>query len=180
MVSLALAALITPIILFVISLLVTTVSVAIATLLSSALSRLLNPLTWTQIREAAFGNDTLGEVSPDASHSAPWSPTPSAVLPIEIAGEISALSNIAAPESVEKLRTGMNRLLLSDDREAKEFFFSEYISWNILIHTSYFRSPRFGRLLAYAIASKHAERGDITFPDHPERPLISRWHDEIT
>jgi hypothetical protein len=159
---------------------VTSLAVAGANLVSAGLSRLLNLLTWSQIRRSAFGNDTLGEITPDAAHTAPWSPVASAVLPSQLALEITQLSNASAPDVVQKFRAGMNRLLLSDDKEAKEFFFSEYITWDELIHTRYFDSPRFCMLLAHAVTQMPGFRESTAFREHPDRAQITAWFDSMS
>jgi hypothetical protein len=178
-VSLVLVAVVGPFVLSIASLAVTMASVAVAKSLSSGVSHILNPLTWAQLRKSAFGNDTLGELAPDAAHSASWSSAASAVLPLDLAQEIAKLSNTAAPNTIEKLRSGINRLILSTEKEAKQIFFHEYISWAVLIHTRYFDSERFCALLAYMIARMDASNSNIVFGAHPEREVLSRWYDEL-
>lgn len=107
-----------------------------------------------------------------------WSPGKSAVLPAELGKEITRLSNAAAADAVEKFRTGMNRLLLSDEKDAKTFFFAEYISWDELIHTRYFDSARFCMLLACAITRMPGFRENSALRDHAERVLVIRWYEE--
>ena len=163
-----------------VSLPVTMLAVAGAKILSAGLAKLLNPLTWSQIRRTEFGNDTLGELTPDAGHSVAWASLHSAVLPEAIALDITQLSNASAPEALQKFRAGMNQLLLSDDKEAKEFFFSEYITWDELIHTRYFNSQRFRLLLAHAIAQTPGFRAAPALREHPEQPSFVAWWDTIS
>jgi hypothetical protein len=168
------------IILALVSLPITVLAVAGAKVLSALLAKLLNPLTWSQIRRTAFGNDTLGELTPDAGHSVAWAPMHSVVLPEAVALDITQLSNASAPETLQKFRAGMNQLLLSDDKEAKEFFFSEYITWDELIRTRYFDSQRFRILLADTIAQSPGFRAASTLREHPEQPSFAAWADAIS
>jgi hypothetical protein len=113
------------------------------------LSLALNFVTWKQI---GFGNDTLGEVSTNADSFVPWLDSPWLPLPDHLANEVTELSNKSASVAMVKFRDLINHIALSKDKGVKEFFFSEYLTWDELIHCSYFGAPRFRMLVAYAIA----------------------------
>jgi hypothetical protein len=147
--------------------------------ISRILSATLNRLTRQQIRKTGFGNDTVGELSVDASKALPWVAAPFSALPEQLAQEIADLSNQAAPVALVKFRDGINQLALSKDKEAKAFFFSEYLTWDELIHCSYFGVPRFRMLVAYAMAHSPGFRPSAVFKSHPDYELVGKWHEEI-
>src|SRR5262249_28284727 len=110
---------------------------------SRVLSQSLNHVTWKQIRKVGFGNDTLGEVSTNADSFCPWTNSRWMPLPDQLSNEITSLANLAASAALVKFRDLVNHLALSKDKGAREFFFSEYLTWDELIHCSYFSVPRF-------------------------------------
>jgi hypothetical protein len=147
--------------------------------ISGLLSAGLNRLTWQQIRKVGFGNDTNGELAIDASSSCMWLSSISYPLPERLAGEISDLSNRAASVAVEKFRGMISELALSKEREANTFLFAEYLTWDELIHCSYFNVPRFRMLVAYAIAQSEGFRPTEIFKSHPDYELVAQWYEEI-
>jgi hypothetical protein len=65
------------------------------------------------------------------------------------------------------------------DKEANEFFFSEYLTWDELIHCTYFNVSRFRMLVAYAIAHSEGFRPSEGFKNHPDYELVAGWYEEI-
>ena len=146
---------------------------------SNVLSLILNRLTWQQIRKVGFGNDTLGEVSINADSTCLWSASAWLALPDQIAKEVTELGNMAASVAVIKFRDLVTQLAFSKDKEAKEFLFSEYLTWDELIHCSYFNVPRFRMLVAYAIAQCPGFYPSAAFKNHPDYELVAHWYEEI-
>jgi hypothetical protein len=153
--------------------------IALAWYVSAALSVVLNRLTWKQIRRVGFGNDTLGEVAINANSISPWMGSNWLPLPDQLSEEISALSNNAASVAVSKFRSLITQLALSQEKEMKSFFFSEYLTWDELIHTSYFSVPHFRMLVAYAIANSEGFRPSAAFKNDPDYNLVAGWYEEI-
>jgi hypothetical protein len=146
--------------------------------LSSAVSKNLNGLTWKQIRKLGFGNDAIGEVSISADSTCPWMRSEWLPLPAQLTKEISELSNKAAAASVGKFRSLLTQLS-EKNQEAHAFLFSEYLTWDELIHCSYFNVPRFRMLVAYAIANSEGFRPTQAFMNHPDYNLLAGWYEEI-
>jgi hypothetical protein len=145
---------------------------------SSFLSTLLNSLTWKQIKRVGWGNDTMGETSVGADGACPWIESQWCPLSDDLAKEITEFSNRAASASVEKLRSLIGQLALKD-REANAFIFSEYLTWDELIHCSYFNVARFRMFVAYAIAHSEGFRPTEAFKNHPDYNLVAGWYEEI-
>ena len=115
----------------------------------------------------------------DADASCPWLGSAWSPIPDQLSDEITDLSNRAASVAVVKFRGLIKQLALSRDKEAKGFFFSEYLTWDELIHTSYFSVPRFRMLVAYAITNSEGFRPSAAFKNHPDYELVARWYTEI-
>jgi hypothetical protein len=146
---------------------------------SSVLSVTLNELTWKQIRKIGFGDDTVGEIAINADSTCLWLPSEWLPLPDQLAREIADISNKAASAAVEKFRSLVSELALSREREIKSFFFSEYLTWDELIHCSYFNVPHFRMLVAYAIAHSEGFKPTEAFKNHPDYNLVAGWYEEI-
>jgi hypothetical protein len=162
-----------------ISLLITYLVTGGSRYLSDALSVVLNHVAWQQLRKAGFGNDNVGEISVNADASCPWLGSAWLPLPSELSEEITTLSNKAACDAVPKFRNLVGQLALSKDKEANAFIFSEYLTWDELIHCSYFDVPWFRMLVAYAIAHSEGFRPTEAFRDHPDYGLVADWYEEI-
>ena len=151
----------------------------IAAGVSYILSAGLNWLTWSQIRKSAFGGDAVGEIPLDVQDHPTWTTQRFSPLPETLSAEITRLSDEAAARSLSKFRGALSGLAVSEDKEAKSFLFSEYLTWDELIHTSYFRVPRFRMLVAYVIANSDGFRPSAAFKSHPDSQLVARWYEEI-
>jgi hypothetical protein len=84
----------------------------------------------------------------------------------------------AASIAVSKFR-GLVGQLAHKNKEANAFLFSEYLTWDELIHTSYFNVPRFRMLVAYAIATSEGFRPSAAFKNHPDYQLVAGWYEEM-
>jgi hypothetical protein len=151
----------------------------IASVISRSLSVVFNRVAWQQLRASAFGNDTAGEVSKSAAEALSFFDTrPS--LPRELAAEISKVADAAATRSLSKLRGSLNRLAFTGDRRTRSDLVSEYLTWDELIHTAYFKVPLFNKLLAYSIAHSRGFRPSATFLAHPDYNRVATWYAELT
>jgi hypothetical protein len=145
---------------------------------SGILSITLNRLTWRQIRKIGWGNDSIGEVSVNADGSCSWLSSRWLPLPEQLAKEITEVSNRAASAAVSKFRDLVAQLARKD-KEANAFLFSEYLTWDELIHCSYFNVPRFRMLVAYAIAHLEGFRPTEAFKNHPDYSFVGDWYEEM-
>ena len=56
---------------------------------------------------------------------------------------------------------------------------SEYLTWEELIHTSYFQVPRFRKLVAYAISRADGFRPTEAFRADPDYELVAAWFERL-
>jgi hypothetical protein len=85
----------------------------------------------------------------------------------------------AAASAFAKFRKALSTIVTSEDKDTRSFFFSEYLTWKELIHTSYFNAPRFRLLVAYAIAHSPGFRPSAALTSHPDYELVARWYEEM-
>jgi hypothetical protein len=159
-------------------LLLSLVVVGLARLLATALSRglsiILDTLAWRQIRASVYGNDNLGEFARSAADAPPWlmSQPP---LPADLADEIAHVSNVAAAASIPKLRSSVGRLSFAQDTKARADLVADYLGGETLVHTTYFKVPRFNKLLAYAITQADGFGASAKFMADPDYATVARW-----
>jgi hypothetical protein len=155
-------------------------STPLARLLSSVLSRFFDRVTWYQLRQSALGNDTIGEIGTDALEAPLGSVGGGAPLPLALADELSKFSDAAAAQSLSKLRKEMQRLAFAEGGKEKSDVVEEYLTWDELIHTAYFKIPRFRKLVCYAIAHSPGFKPSASFMRDPDYALVSSWYKSLT
>jgi hypothetical protein len=146
---------------------------------SARMSRYLNSLTWSQVRRSALGNDAEGQVALDAGACPMWLAHSFPSLPAALGSEISRYSDAAAANSLAKFRAALSNATLVDSSRDQSDLFLEYLTWDELIHTAYFKVPRFRKLLAYAIAQSEGFRPTAAFQRDPDFALVKSWHDDL-
>ena len=150
----------------------------IAGFVSSILAKWLNAATWSQIRASGYGGDTQGEVAigaqefPELLNSAP-------ALPPDLAAEITAISDRAAAASVSKFRASLNKLAFSEGDQPRSDVISNYLTWEELIHTTYFKVPHFVKLVAYAVAHSDGFRPTPALLSDPDFERVAGWYRQI-
>lgn len=160
------------------------VNLAVASWLSSSLSgmlsRRLNAITWNQIRQTAFGNDTVGEHARNAHALPRWMQGAAfKPLPDALGAELSRHCDEVAAKAIAKFRAGIRELVRASAGSEPNQFLSRYLTWQELIHTTYFEMPRFAKLTALIIGSaKGFEPADALMRD-AEIDAIRQWRDEI-
>jgi hypothetical protein len=151
--------------------------------LASVVSRLssiaLNRAVWQQIRSSAYGNDTVGEVA-QSSADAPVFVDPRPSLPEKLAIEISRVADSAAATALSKLRGSLNRLVFAAEKRERSDIVSQYLTWDELIHTAYFKVSLFNKLIAYSIARSEGFRPSATFLADPDYHRMATWYAELT
>lgn len=165
--------------LLLLSLLVVGVATWVARLVSGRLSGALNQLVMQQLRQTGLGGDVRGETAVGAEPFPAWLHKRFPPLPDALAREISATSNQAAAQAIEKFRSLMGALVFADagvDGSAV----ATLLSWNELIHTTYFTVPRFRVLMAYAIAQTAGFCASEALQQHPEYACAKQWYGAIT
>jgi hypothetical protein len=151
----------------------------ISRLLSLVLCRTLDRVTWAQLRQSVYGNDTIGEIATGADAQPMWYDHRPPPLAPELSQEVNEYADLAAARSVPKLRNAVQTLAFSEQERAKSDLLGDYLNWEELIHTAYFAVPRFRMLVAYAIAHSPGFRPSAAFKSHPDYELVARWYDEI-
>jgi hypothetical protein len=150
-----------------------------ASVVSRLLSTALDSVAWRQIRASAYGNDTDGEVSLSAG-DAPLFIGSQPPLPQQLAAEIGKIADSAAIASLSKLRASVNRLAFAEDERARSDLLSEYLTWDELIHTAYFKCPSFNKLAAFCIAHSEGFRPTARFLADADYARVAAWHAQLT
>jgi hypothetical protein len=142
--------------------------------LHPALQKALNILTWRQIRHSVYGgSDAIYTgVSPH------WSGvTSTSNLPKELAKELTDHSDKIARNALSELRKHLFELASSIGTGAAGSVLDRFVTWDELIHCSYFSVPRFRLLIVYAIAHSPGFRPSGAFRRHADFELVSRWYE---
>jgi hypothetical protein len=100
-------------------------------------------------------------------------------LPAALGAEISAFSDQQAGKSVARLRSAVHVLAFAEGGREKSDLLSTYLTWDELIHTSYFQVPRFCKLVAYALSTADGFRATAAFRADPDYTLVAGWFDEM-
>ena len=151
----------------------------LAAFVSRVLGAVLDKVAWQQIRSSAYGNDTQGENALSAA-SIPAFASQKPALPEALENEISQVADAAAYSSLSKLRSSIHRLAFAEDDRSQSDLVSEYLTWDELIHTAYFKVPRFNKLVSYAIASSEGFKPTPQFLADPDFALVKSWYDELS
>ncbi|KUO54455.1 MAG: hypothetical protein APF80_10650 [Alphaproteobacteria bacterium BRH_c36] len=125
----------------------------IARFLSGLLARVLDDLTWFEIKRSALGNDTETEVALTAAPRPFWLNQSPPSLPLELGEHITGYSNQIAAQSLGKFRNAIGELAFSDGKQNTQHNVFSYLTWRELIHSSYFEVPQFRWLVAESIAT---------------------------
>lgn len=152
---------------------------AIATLISSALSRLLDSLTWFEVKRSAMGNDTETEVVLHAERNPDWISTPQPFLPPDLSNSLTAHSNAMSVLSLEKFRNAISEIMVADEEEGAANVLS-FLTWQELIHTAYFEVPEFQKLIAQVIAQSEGFMASDTFKAGPAHQQTALWLRALT
>lgn len=161
-----------PIVYFLGAILLVTVARGVSTVASGVVSRFLDRLAWRQIRASAYGCDAQGEVA-RAAGDAPAFAQACAPLPKTLCDEITRVADEAAASAIPKLRLSLNRLAFAEDGRARSDLVSDYLTWDELIHTAYFKVPLFVKLTAYAIAHSDGFRPSQRFLADPDYARVA-------
>jgi hypothetical protein len=167
----------TLIVFYVLSVIVVLVAHYPSTWLSAFLSGFSNRQTWHQIRQSAFGNDSPLVEAVAAGDRPVWSDKSSRPLPNDVADELTSLADDAARAAVSKLRDGLQILAFAEGNDQKSKFVANYLTWDELVHTTYFKVPRFRKLVAYAIAQSPGFRASAKFMSDPDYATAARWYE---
>ena len=148
---------------------------AVARLLSRGLSLVLNPMTTQQIRAVGFGSDTRTDLAVDAGTWPMWLGKGYKHLPEALGAEMQATSDAAVSKVVPKFRSALGKLVSATGQERSDML-SAYLTWEELIHTSYFNNERFRKLIALALAEAKGFRATEALVRDADYELVTTWH----
>ena len=144
---------------------------------SGFVSSRLNRLVWREIRRSSYGDDTADAMSYGAADRPVWAQTAQPELPRELALELESYAARASAASVLKLRVAVQELVFRGD-DPKSQVIAEYLSWNELIHTSYFKAASFRKLMAFVVSQSSGFRASEKFKSDPEYAVIAQWYEQ--
>ena len=147
-----------------------------AWILSIWLSRTLNPLTTSQVRAVAFGSDALGETATDAAEWPVWLGKGFPPLPEPLGPALQADSDAAIGVAAPKFRNALRQFASATGKEQKADMLSEYLTWKELIHTSYFESRLFCKLVAFALLQVPGFRASPAFKSDPDYERVATMY----
>lgn len=150
-----------------------------ANVISHLASKLLNDLTNAEVKRAAFGNDTEGEIAIGAVDRPPWIERSPARLPTPIGDLVTAYSNGIASHSLAKFRRAIGQLASQEPKHTADSAITTYFTWKELVHASYFDVPEFRKLVARAIASTEGFAPSGRFQADPDFPRTNEWLRDI-
>jgi len=144
------------------------------------LSKAIDNLVWSSVRQQAWGDDRQGEsVSQVGSHPPEFAATFDP-LPAAVADEVSRFSEKHAILTLTKVREvlGMTRNPKSSpDMRAQ---LSEQLNWRELIHTTYFEIPQFADLAAFGLHRAGLAPLKEDFWPSARRDQAQKWFSAIS
>ncbi|MBS0243534.1 MAG: hypothetical protein JSS20_15260, partial [Proteobacteria bacterium] len=151
----------------------------IARLISSQASDMLNKITNDEVKRAAFGNDTQGEIAIGAVDRPAWIDRSMPRLPTALGELVTNYSNSAANNSIAKFRQVIGQLASTEPKHTADTAITTYFTWKELIHASYFDVPEFRTLIANEIARQDGFQPSRRLQQSPALGLTSQWLAEI-
>jgi hypothetical protein len=177
--NLFLPALVVPILFGLIAWALMVVIRAIGIVVSRVLSDFLNQITNTEVKRAAFGNDTEGEVAIGAMDRPPWLDRSPPRLPAALADYVTHYSNGVASQSFAKFRRAIGRLASAEPKHTADSAITTYFTWKELVHAAYFDVPEFRKLVAHAISRTEGFAPNEQFTSDPDYARAAQWLAEI-
>jgi hypothetical protein len=177
--SLIVPALLVPVLSGLVALVLLMITRSIARVVSRLSSHGLNALTNAEVKRAAFGNDTEGEIATGAIDRPMWLDATPPRLPSAIAAEITSFSNDIAGRSVAKFRNAIGRLASVDPKHTADTAITTYFTWKELVHSAYFDVPQFRRLVLQAVSRTEGFKPSPLFRADPDFTRSAQWLAEI-
>ena len=146
-----------------------------AILFSRATSSMLNDLTNTEVKRAAFGNDTEGEIAVGADDRPSWLDQSKPRLPVAVGDLVTNYSNSIASNSLAKFRRAIGTLASVEPKHTADTAIMTYFTWKELVHSSYFDVAEFRKLVAQAISRTDGFRPSAAFQADPDFARTTEW-----
>lgn len=176
---LVVAAVLVPLAFGLVALLLMLVIRAIAGLVSRGLSAVLNRLTNAEVKRAAFGNDTEGEIAVGAVDRPVWLDKSPPRLPLTLGELVTEFSNTMATRSITKFRHAIGRLALAEPKHTADTAITTYFTWKELVHSSYFDVAQFRKLVAQAVARSEGFAATAELKADADFTTTAQWLAEI-
>jgi hypothetical protein len=162
----------------------TAVAVAALSLLARGigwpLSKAIDNLVWSSVREQAWGSDRRGEFVGQIGTHPPQFVERFVPLPAAIADKLSKNSEKSAILTLHKVRELLGMVPNQKEPVDIRAQLSEHLSWRELIHTTYFDLPEFVNLAAYGLhrAGLAGLRDD--FWQGASRNQVEEWYGALS
>ena len=150
-----------------------------ASLVSRWAASILNVLTNAEVKRAAFGNDTEGEIAFAAIDRPIWIERSPPRLPSGLADLITAYSNGIATNSLAKFRRVIGQLASAEPKHTADTAITTYFTWKELVHSSYFDVPQFGKLVGQSLCRAEGFAPSARFLADPDHARSAQWLAEI-
>lgn len=177
--SIALPAVLVPAIFGLLSMVLMFLIWLFATQISHILSLFLNRITNSEVRRAAFGNDTEGEVALGAVDRPNWLDRSPPRLPSALADLVTAYSNGMATQSFAKFRRALGQLAVAEPAHTASSAVTTYFTWKELVHSAYFDVPEFRKLIMQAVSRSDGFAASPAFKTNPDYAQTAQWLAEI-
>ena len=105
--------------------------------------------------------------------------TSSNPIPDALGDEITAYGDDAAAKGISKFCAGIRQFAFTKSETYKSDTFSDYLTWDELIHTAYFDIPRFLKYVAYVICQAERFRATEAFQDNPDFATVALWYEDM-
>ena len=176
---LLLPAVLVPIAFGLLALLMMLVIRSLARLVSALASHLLNRITNAEVKRAAFGNDTEGEVALSAIDRPTWIERSPPRLPAAIAELVTNYSNGVANQSLAKFRRAIGQLASAEPKHTADTAITTYFTWKELVHASYFDVSAFRKLVAQGVSRQEGFAPSRRFQADADFARTAQWLAEI-
>jgi hypothetical protein len=151
----------------------------LARAISSGISKLLNNITNGEVKRAAFGNDTEGEIAVGAVDRPTWIERSPPRLPAPLADLVTDYSNGVANKSLAKFRSAIGQLASAEPKHTADSAITTYFTWKELVHGSYFDVADFRKLVAQIISRADGFAPSRGFQADPAYQRTSQWLSHI-
>ncbi|MDX2159592.1 MAG: hypothetical protein SFW09_24060 [Hyphomicrobiaceae bacterium] len=172
-------AVLVPVIFGLFALLLMLVIRALAHLVSKGASHLLNNITNAEVKRAAFGNDTEGEIAVGALDRPSWIERSQPRLPASLGDLVTSYANGIANNSLAKFRKAIGQLASADPKHTADTAITTYFTWKELVHASYFDVPEVRKLIAVAVSRCDGFAPSARLEADPDHARAAEWLAEI-
>lgn len=151
----------------------------VAVVVSRLSSHVLNQMTNAEVKRAAFGNDTEGEIAIGAIDRPAWIERSPPRLPGSLGDRVTDYSNGIASQSLAKFRNAIGQLAAVDPKHTADTAITTYFTWKELVHSAYFDVPEFRKLVAQAVSRTDGFAPTARFKADPDFARSAQWLAEI-